>query len=306
MPPIVSIIIPCFNAEKDIKTAIESALAQTYPQCEVIVVDDGSTDDSVAIIRSFGARVRLEIQSHQGASAARNRGLALSSGEHIQFLDADDVLHTEKVSRQMALMPQAGNAIVYCDYNIVLTDGSDAIIARLSPLKEDDPVCLALTRPIQTSSPLHRREWLNRVGGFNEERPCSQEFELHLRLACQGAQFYHLPEVLFDVRKREGSISDDYVRVLDQFESILTAQYKYLEDEGRLSELYQRRFAEAMCSAAVKYVRLGEMDKAKKYYGLAEEMHAGGGLTQYRSPIRWVHRLLGPLRARRWLESMKG
>ncbi|HWP40292.1 MAG TPA: glycosyltransferase family A protein, partial [Tepidisphaeraceae bacterium] len=98
---LVSVIIPCFNCARFVGEAIRSALNQTYEPLEVIVVDDGSTDDSRQIIRSFGNRIRWEFQANHGACAARNRGLELSRGEFIQFLDADDLLHADKLRRQV-------------------------------------------------------------------------------------------------------------------------------------------------------------------------------------------------------------
>lgn len=306
MDPLVSIIVPCFNDEASIEEALSSALNQTYPNKEVVVVDDGSTDRSTDIVRSFGSRLRLVSQENKGAPAARNHGLRLAEGDFIQFLDADDVLYPKKISRQMQVLSEAGTAVVYCDYNIMLDGGKEVVHAQLSPLEEDDAVCLALTRPIQTSSPIHHREWLERVGGFSEDLPCSQEFDLHLRMAGEGMQFYHLPEILFEIRKHDGSISADYVRVLEQFEGILFRSYKLLEQKGELSELRRRAFAEAMCSAAAHLVRQGAVDLAKRYYSLAGEMHGGAGLTQYRTFIRWMHYLLGPVHARRWLNVVKG
>ncbi|NEO92714.1 MAG: glycosyltransferase family 2 protein, partial [Moorea sp. SIO3G5] len=86
---LISIIIPCYNNQAFIKQAIESALNQTYPYTEIIVIDDGSTDGSLEIIRSFENSIKWETGSNQGAPAARNRGLELAKGEYIKFLDAD-------------------------------------------------------------------------------------------------------------------------------------------------------------------------------------------------------------------------
>ena len=96
--PLTSVVIPCYNAEGYVGEAIESALNQTYRPVEVIVIDDGSTDGSLDVIRSFGDRIRYESGPNRGPSAARNRGVQLARGELIQFLDADDVLHPEKRS----------------------------------------------------------------------------------------------------------------------------------------------------------------------------------------------------------------
>ena len=92
MQPLVSILIPCYNAERWVGQAIESALAQTWPNKEVIVVDDGSTDGSLEVIKSFGDRIKWETGPNRGGNVARNRLLELSHGEWIQYLDADDYL----------------------------------------------------------------------------------------------------------------------------------------------------------------------------------------------------------------------
>lgn len=113
MRPLVSILVPCHNSEAWIDRTLESALAQTYPHCEIIVVDDGSTDGTPARLRGYEARgVRIVTQANRGASAARNRALAEASGELIQFLDADDLLAPDKIAAQVVLLEQRGFDLV--------------------------------------------------------------------------------------------------------------------------------------------------------------------------------------------------
>ena len=100
MEGVVSIIIPCFNAGRWLREAIDNCLAQTYRGVEINVVDDGSTDDSLTIIQSYGDKIRYESGPNQGGSHARNRGFALSHGDYIQYLDADDFLLPEKIEEQ--------------------------------------------------------------------------------------------------------------------------------------------------------------------------------------------------------------
>src|SRR3954466_15611284 len=104
MTELVSILIPCHNAERWIAQAIDSALAQTWPDKEVIVVDDGSTDASAEIIREYGDRIRGESGPNRGGNAARPRLLALSRGEWLQYLDADDYLLPDKIANQMRFL----------------------------------------------------------------------------------------------------------------------------------------------------------------------------------------------------------
>ncbi len=104
MNEFVSTLIPCYNAERWIKEAIDSALAQNWKAKEVIIVDDGSNDGSLDIIRSFGNRVRSEVGTHRGGNVACNRLLELARGQWVQYLDADDYLLPEKVAGQIEFL----------------------------------------------------------------------------------------------------------------------------------------------------------------------------------------------------------
>lgn len=111
--PLVSIIVPCFNAGPWLAATLESALAQTWPAVEIIVIDDGSTDHSKSVADGFSARgVKIFDQPNQGASAARNHGLRLAQGEFIQFLDADDLLAPDKIERQLELLATAPSGCI--------------------------------------------------------------------------------------------------------------------------------------------------------------------------------------------------
>jgi len=110
MQPLVSILIPAHNAERWLGDTIESAIAQTWPQKEIIVVDDGSTDRTLAIARQFERNaIRVITQENQGAAAARNKAFSLSRGDYIQWLDADDLLAPDKVAHQMRAAAETKN-----------------------------------------------------------------------------------------------------------------------------------------------------------------------------------------------------
>ena len=102
MKPLVSILIPAFNAEPWIAETIQSALGQTWQQKEIVVVDDGSTDQTLAIARKFASeKLTITTQPNQGAAATRNKAFSLSQGDYVQWLDADDLLAPDKVAMQM-------------------------------------------------------------------------------------------------------------------------------------------------------------------------------------------------------------
>src|SRR5690606_8261428 len=171
--PLVSVIIPCYNGEQFVGAAIESALTQTYPHKEVIVIDDGSIDRSVDIIRSFGRRVRWESGRNSGACAARNRGLTLANGEFVQFLDADDVLLPDKLELQVA--HSAETSVDEVSICLGRTENGDPYLdwqyGRLLT-GDRDPVDFVLGGILSTTAPLHRRSFLVRIGGFDPSLPC--------------------------------------------------------------------------------------------------------------------------------------
>lgn len=129
--PLVSIIIPCHNAERWLAETLESALAQTWPDKEIILVDDGSTDGSRDLARRFESRgVHVAAQSNQGAAAARNHGLRLARGDYVQFLDADDLLAPDKIARQVRLLQEKGvDCLATCAWTRFTADVRAAVVA---------------------------------------------------------------------------------------------------------------------------------------------------------------------------------
>jgi len=190
----VSILIPCYNAERWIAQAIESALGQTWPDKEVIVIDDGSTDGSLAVIRQFGDLIRWEAGPNRGGNVARNRLLELARGEWMQYLDADDYLLSNKISQQMEFIATRG----YLDLvfgPVTLEHWSEhGTRHELLPISElDDPwILLASWELPQTGAPLWRKQAILDVGGWRHDQPCCQEHELYLRLLIGEKRFgYH-------------------------------------------------------------------------------------------------------------------
>lgn len=111
--PRVSILVPCYNSARWLAATLESALAQTWPHKEIIVINDGSTDDSLAVARPFEAQgVRVLDQANAGAAAARNAGLRAAGGDYVQFLDADDLLAPDKLEQQMRLLAPLGPRVI--------------------------------------------------------------------------------------------------------------------------------------------------------------------------------------------------
>jgi glycosyltransferase involved in cell wall biosynthesis len=191
MPDTVSILIPCYNAERWIAKAIQSALAQTWPATDVVVVDDGSSDGSVEIIRSFAGPIRWERGPNRGGNAARNRLLELARGEWLQYLDADDYLLPNKIADQMAFLASGLKPDVLFG-PVTIEHWTELNVRRaLLPILQPDDLwsLLASWRLPQTGAVLWRKQAILDVGGWKPNQPCCQEHELYLRLLLAGKSF---------------------------------------------------------------------------------------------------------------------
>jgi len=182
----VSILIPAFNAGPWIRQCVESALAQTYAATEILVVDDGSTDDTLEIVRSFGSRVRVIPGAHAGGNAARNRLLELSSGEWLQYLDADDYLLPGKIAAQMECAAKnPGLDLIYSP--VILREEATGSEHLLEMSEEADlPLHFIRWGQLNTNGFLWRRASVLKVGGWKEDQPACQEHELLLRMIEAG------------------------------------------------------------------------------------------------------------------------
>src|SRR3954468_9514771 len=157
---------PLLDAERWISQAVESALAQTYSPIEVIVVDDGSRDDSLAILKRFGARIRLESGPNRGGNIARNTLLELARGEWVQYLDSDDYLLPDKLAWQVAYLKRHPETDVQCGLvtKEVITDKGLSKDLQVIPEPHDPWILLARWYLPQTGGPLWRKSAILDVG----------------------------------------------------------------------------------------------------------------------------------------------
>lgn len=191
----VSVIIPCYNAASMVGRAIESVLRQTRPADEILVVDDGSSDGSQDIVRTYEPRVRLIQAAHGGAGAARNRGLAEATGDWVKFLDNDDELEPSVLERQLrAAGEESGSkTIVFGDYVKFYADGRPEVAVSLGEFTQMEQVEFLVCSNIQTSLSLYPREALTTVGGFPTELERFDETLMNLRLCLAGWSFAYRP-----------------------------------------------------------------------------------------------------------------
>jgi glycosyltransferase involved in cell wall biosynthesis len=188
---LVSILIPCFNAERWVAQAIESALSQTWREKEVIVVDDGSTDTSLELIQGFGDRIRWVSGPNRGSNVARNRLLELAHGDWLQYLDADDYLLPEKIASQIKFIAVNPPTDVIFGPVTIEHWANDSMRRELLPIPEPRDLWILLARWYlpQTGAALWRKQAIVDVGGWKSDQPCCQEHELYLRLLMAGKRF---------------------------------------------------------------------------------------------------------------------
>lgn len=197
----VSVLIPMYNAEKYISATIENVLKQTYSDIEVIVVDDGSTDESYNIARRFeSGKVKVFRQENKGASAARNLAFGKSSGSLIQYLDADDMLSYNKIESQVRIFESIGDKNAIIASGILLFDG-DLMSSIAVPHKQvstklhNKPLELLVDiccerNIVQSSIWLVHRELIERVGGWNESLTLNDDGEYFFRVVAKSSGVY--------------------------------------------------------------------------------------------------------------------
>lgn len=267
MYPKVSILIPCYNAEKWIKQAIESALNQTYLYKEVIVIDDGSTDNSLKFIQSFGGSIIYETGINRGGNVARNRLLELSSGEWLQYLDADDYLLPNKVAQQIQYLEENPDTDLVYSPSIFQYHTLEKVTQEILPIPQPhDPwVLLARWYLPQTGSPLWRKQAIIDVGGWKVDQPCCQEHELYLRLLIGKKRFRYYKEAASVYRQWseqticKKSKSETYRRRLEIIDKI----EQYLIVTKQLTQLRQNAINQARFESA-RIVWLTNKEWAKK------------------------------------------
>lgn len=200
MPSLVSIVIPCYNAEPWLAATLASALAQTWPAVEIIVINDGSRDGSLAVAQQFAARgVRVIDQPNAGASAARNRGLREARGDFIQFLDADDLISPDKIAAQVAwLGSRPAGTLATCAWGRFASDPATTQFVDEAVFRDFAPVDF-LVLAGDTGAMMHPSAWLvpravaERAGPWDESLSLNDDGEYFCRVALAGASLAHCP-----------------------------------------------------------------------------------------------------------------
>jgi len=261
----VSVIVPLFNKRELIRTTLDSAIAQSRPADEILVIDDGSTDGSGDLVRHLPG-IRYERQANAGPAAARNRGIALAGGDVIAFLDADDRWTPDKLERQLAFM-ESHPDVAWCASNHrSVRPGVAPRVAHPDAGEDwtvhaDWFVAHAERDRMLTSGVLVRRAALLSSGGFDESIAFGQDGELWTRIALEHPAYGFCGTPLFDYLDVDGSVSKPGRR---RFECRRAVVRLHLERSRRLSHAGYRRYARRKCQSVIRSaLSHGEADIAR-------------------------------------------
>jgi glycosyltransferase involved in cell wall biosynthesis len=292
--PTFSVVMPAYNVETTIGPAVESVLRQTWDDFELIVVDDGSTDQTHAAVEPFEVNPRVRVVRHEnrGLAAARNTGIAHARGEHLAFLDSDDLwmpTYLEAMARALAEDPRAG--IGYTDA-WVLDERTRAIYRRGTAMSCMDPPAQPPQDPQALfarlvrgnfifSSATVRRSVIEKVGPFDSRLRAAEDWELWLRIAAHGYRAVRPPGMLAIYRSRPGSLSKDEVLLLSSVRRVLqfvAEEYEDIPDDLRAVARAEMLKLDASLSS------FGRKRAAVRGYGIRLRDHLLSRRLWYRQP----------------------
>lgn len=286
MEPLISVVIPVYNREKTILRALNSVLGQTYPNIEVIVVDDGSTDATVQIVRNcIDERVRLIcLSGNQGANRARNAGISEAKGDYIAFQDSDDEWLTDKLEKQLAYMLKTSVKAVYCPY--ILVDAGKTCIVPENYTNQD--ICeknvaetLKKNNVVGTPTLMVKRELFSQIGMFDVEMKRMQDYEFVIRLVKNGPLGY-VKEPLVKAYRMKLGISCNTHLILEAYAKVLEKHSDFVD----INTVFRRYLwnAETLWNGQIHW---SELDKIVELIS-----KSGKGITReecYKTAIQYFY-----------------
>jgi glycosyltransferase involved in cell wall biosynthesis len=281
--PLVSAVIPVYNGRNYLRQAIESVLHQTYQPIELVVVDDGSTDDSREVLASYGERLSVICQPNRGVASARNAGIRAARGEWVAFLDQDDWWMPEKIERQVrAAAADEAIGLVHADLHHY-DDTLGRYVERFSPGGSDhlSGWCyeqLLLGNGIFNCTAMVSTAVLQRLGGFNEEMPGNtvQDYELWLRVA-RDSKVAYVPDKLAVYRLHPGQ---GMWKVQKYLAAELEVLERFLGDFARLTSPESRaRVVQILDELGVAHLDAGDHRQARACFRRALRLGRSRRLT---------------------------
>jgi glycosyltransferase involved in cell wall biosynthesis len=292
MQDLVSVIMPAYNSGRYLAESVRSVQAQTHGHWELVVVDDGSTDDTREVVEALAAtdaRVRYVQRPNGGQAAARNTGLGAARGRLVAFLDADDLWLPEKLAAQLEVLEATGVDLVYTDGYIFSEAGAESPEERFHILPGEARGIemfrtLFNSNRIGTLSVLVKREALDAVGLFDESRAYQncEDYDLWMRLAKWGASFYGMSEKLMRYRRHAAATTYTASKLLTPMLAVIL---KHASDPALDPALVKRRVRGLYRDLISSLVSEGRVEEAR---ARMREFYAWDG----GAPVTALQRLL--------------
>jgi glycosyltransferase involved in cell wall biosynthesis len=267
--PFISVVIPTFNSENFIAKTLETLYSQTYNNYEVIVSDDGSSDNTVEVVKEvfdkYGYREnKILINSHEGAAAARNRGIEAANGDWISFLDSDDLWFEKKLSMVADYILQ-NEVDVICHSVIEKTNEKEVLVKRYDfhNYKVSPFLSLYRSNSLGTSAVTVKKNLLVEAGLFDKSLPAAHDYDLWLRVAMIPyirIGFIREPLVYYITRK--GNISSNIEKRLECLLTIGEKYYKDLKKSSNFPRIERARYrGRAFASSGLALIRMGNLKR---------------------------------------------
>lgn len=277
----VSVVIPAYNAERTLRETVESVLAQTYGDLEVIVVDDGSTDGTKDVISDYVEQGRVSYirRENGGIAASRNTGLAACTGEYIGLLDHDDLWDENKIERQLEFLTENEADFVFCYTRQLRLDGKLHEMPVEMLQYRNIPGELMRHNIIYTSSILFKRSILDYVGLLDESFRYCEDWDWWLRIASSRAKLVSMPERLVTRRDQPRSFSLIYTGKYMYYEKLYIKHVGLMERDRR--KAFKKNMANKCYTDAEKLIKAGHREQAFAAFRKAVSMR---GMLLFRLP----------------------
>lgn len=235
MQPLVTVIIPTYNRAPTIARSIDSVLKQTYENIELIIVDDGSSDSTIKIVKSYhNEKIKLIcLDKHSGANTARNRGIYAAKGEYIAFQDSDDEWLKDKLEIQLSYMMKTGRKVCYCPYILNGDEGKRIIPSQMGNKELYERKIIDILRKknvVSTQTLVIHKEVTEKEGVFDEDLNRLQDYEFIIRL-CQHYEIGYIDKPLVNVYRMPNSISNNKLALADAYKKILIKHSSFIDIE---------------------------------------------------------------------------
>jgi glycosyltransferase involved in cell wall biosynthesis len=298
--PLVSVVVPCFKQAQYLPEAVDSVLAQTYPAIECIVVNDGSPDDTEAVARRYGERIRYVARPNGGISAARNSGIAVADGAYLKFLDSDDHLHPEQIARQMEAVGGREDVVSFTAVRLYRDGHPEQFVDHI-------PKATALLPDLFKDYDwggllcfLFPTKLVRAVGGFAEGVHHAEDWNLACHIGLLDPKFVTDSRIGCYYRQRTGSASADRTAWIRSQARLLLKLHGELRTTARRDwfGLDLLKFEQGVFEGLVGH-RLPDRDLHDGLLAGIKELQAREGFGKYGWRFRLMARVLGYARAER-------